>query len=546
MKVVIVGGVAAGMSCAARLRRLNEQAQIVVFEKGAHVSFANCGLPYHIGGVIVERDDLLVQTPESLRASLNLDVRVLTEVTAIDRAAHLVLVREVRTGRTYTEAYDKLVLAPGARSIRPPLPGLDHPAIFELRTLEDMDRILARVQAGAARAVVMGGYIGIEAAENLRRRGLEVTVLEKMPQLMGPLDPEMAQLLQEELVRHGVHVHTGCGVTGFTDRQGVVVVQAEGGATFEADLVVFALGSLPQAAQAQAAGLTLGTLGGIAVNDQMQTSDPDIYAGGDAVECREFVAGKSTYLPLAGPANRQGRMIADNLCGRESRYRGTQGTSVLQVFDLTVALTGLNEKALRKAGLPYRKVYLSPMGHAGYYPGSAPMRCKLLFSPDGNRILGAQIVGHDGVDKRIDVLATAMRGNLGVWDLEHLELAYAPPYGSAKDAVNMLGFVACNLLRGDVDFWYAEELDSLPLDAVLLDVRGPAEFAAWHLPDATNLPVGKLRAQQDTLDKARPYFVYCKVGLRSYLAYRILKQLGFKVRTLSGGTDVFRTVYPAA
>ncbi|MFZ4394902.1 MAG: FAD-dependent oxidoreductase [Kiritimatiellia bacterium] len=546
MKVIIIGGVAAGMSCAARLRRLNEQAQIVVFEKGAHVSFANCGLPYHIGGVIVERADLLVQTPESLRASLNLDVRVLTEVTAIDRAAHLVLVREVRTGRTYTEAYDKLVLAPGARSIRPPLPGLDHPAIFELRTLEDMDHILTRVQAGAARAVVMGGYIGIEAAENLRRRGLEVTVLEKMPQLMGPLDPEMAQLLQEELVRQGVQVHTGCGVTGFTDRQGVVVVQAAGGATFEADLVVLALGSLPQAALAQAAGLTLGSLGGIAVNDQLQTADPDIYAGGDAVECREFVSGKSTYIPLAGPANRQGRMIADNLCGRERRYRGTQGTSVLQVFDLTVAMTGLNEKALRKAGLPYRKVYLSPMGHAGYYPGSTPMRCKLLFSPDGNRILGAQIVGRDGVDKRIDVLATAMRGNLGVWDLEHLELAYAPPYGSAKDAVNMLGFAACNLLRGDVDFWYAEELDSLPPDAVLLDVRGPAEFAAWHLPDATNLPVGKLRAQHGTLDKARPYFVYCKVGLRSYLAYRILKQLGFKVRTLSGGTDVFRTVFPAA
>lgn len=544
MKVVIIGGVAAGMSCAARLRRLNEQAQIVVFEKGEHVSFANCGLPYHIGGVIVERDDLLVQTPASLRASLNLDVRVLTEVTAIDRAAHQVTVRELRTGRTYAEAYDKLVLAPGARSLRPPLPGLDHPAIFELRNLADMDRILARIQAGATRAVVMGGYIGIEAAENLRRRGLEVTVLEKMPQLMGPLDPEMAQLLQEELVRHGVCVHTGCGVTGFTDRQGAVVVQAEGGTTFEADFVVFALGSLPQAALAQAAGLTLGPLGGILVNDQMQTADPDIYAGGDAVECKEFVSGKSAYIPLAGPANRQGRIMADNLCGRDSRYRGTQGTSVLQVFDLTVALTGLNEKALCKAGIPYRKVYLSPLGHAGYYPGSAPMRCKLLFAPDGNRILGAQIVGHDGVDKRIDVLATAMRGNLGVWDLEHLELAYAPPYGSAKDAVNMLGFAACNLLRGDVAFWYAEELPHLPPDAVLLDVRGPAEFAAWHIPGATNLPIGKLRAQIGTLDKTRPYFVYCKVGLRSYLAYRILKQLGFEVKTLSGGTDFFRAVYP--
>ena len=544
MKVIVVGGVAAGMSCAARLRRLDERAQIVVFEKDEYVSFANCGLPYHIGGAIRDRERLLVQTPESLKASLNLDVRVLSEVTAVDRAAKKVAVREVRTGRTYEESYDKLVLAPGARSIRPPLPGLDHPAIFELRNMADMDRILARIGAGAKRAVVMGGYIGIEAAENLRLRGLDVTVVEKMKQLMGPLDPEMAQFLQEELERHGVRVRAGCGVTGFQDRAGAVAVQTAGGETFDADLVVFALGSLPNAALAKAAGLQIGPLGGIAVNDRMQTSDPDIFAGGDAIETVDFVSNQPAYIPMAGPANRQGRIIADNLCGRDSRYRATQGTAVLKVFDLTVAMTGLNEKALRKTGIPYRKVCLSPSGHAGYYPGTAPMFFKLLFAPDGKRILGAQIVGRDGVDKRIDVIATAMRGNLGVWDLEHLELAYAPPYGSAKDPVNMAGFIACNLLRGDVDFWYADEFRDLPPEAVLLDVRSPSEFSDWHIPGAINLPVGQLRARHGTLDKSRVYHLYCKVGLRSYLAHRILKQLGFQVKTLSGGTDFFRACFP--
>ena len=534
------------MSCAARLRRLDEHAQIVVFEKGEYVSFANCGLPYHIGGVITERDDLLIQTPESLKTALNLDVRVHSEITAIDRAAKKIAVRETRTGRTYEEPYDQLVLAPGAKSLRPPFPGLDHPAIFELRTIADMDRILARIGVGAKRAVVMGGYIGIEAAENLRLRGLEVTVVEKMSQLMGPLDPEMSQFLREELERHGVQVRTSCGVTGFKDRSGAVVVQTEDGAELEADLVVFALGSLPNADLARAAGLQLGTRGGIAVNTHLQTSDPCIFAGGDAVESTDFVSGQPVYIPLAGPANRQGRIIADNLCGRDSQYRATQGTSVLKVFDLTVAMTGLNEKALQKAGIPCRKVYLSPSGHAGYYPGTAPMRFKVLFTPDGKRILGAQIVGRDGVDKRIDVIATAMRGNLGVWDLEHLELAYAPPFGSAKDAVNMAGFIACNLLRGDVDFWYAEEFRALPPNALLLDVRGPAEFADGHIPGAVNLPVGKLRVKHGTLDKSRLYYVYCKVGLRSYMAYRILKQLGFQVKTLAGGMDFFRAFYPQA
>ena len=544
MKIVIVGGVAAGMSCAARLRRLDEHAQIIVFEKDEHVSFANCGLPYHIGGVIKERARLLVQTPESLKTTLNIDVRVFSAVTAIDPATKKVSVREARTNRVYEETYDKLVLAPGAKSLRPPLPGLNHPAIFELRNIADMDGIIARLATGAKHAVVMGGYIGIEAAENLRLRGLEVTVVEKMPQLMGPLDPEMAQLLQDELARHGVRVLTNCSVLGFEDRGGRIAVKLERSEPIEADLVVFALGSQPNTDLAQAAGLKLGPCGGIAVDDHMRTSNPDIYAGGDAVESVDLVSGLPVYIPMAGPANRQGRIIADNICGRDSRYRGTQGTAILKVFDLAVAMTGLNEKALKQSGTAYRKVYVSPSGHAGYYPGTFPMLFKLLFAPDGKRILGAQIVGRDGVDKRIDVIATAMRGNLGVWDLEHLELAYAPPYGSAKDPVNMAGFVACNLLRGDMDLWYTEEFACLPKDVTLVDVRPKADFELGHIPGAVDLPLGQLRAQLGTLDKSRTYYAYCKVGLRSYLAYRIMKQNGFKVKNLAGGIDVFRLFHP--
>ena len=542
MKVVIIGGVAAGMSAAARLRRLDEQAQIVVLEKDEFVSFANCGLPYHIGGVIPNRQSLLVQTPETLKAQLNLDVRTFSEVTAIDRAGHAVEVREVKTGRTYRESYDKLVIATGARSIRPAMPGLDHPAVCDLRNIADMDRILQRVGAGARHALVMGGYIGIEAAENLRERGLEVTLVEKMPQLMGPLDPEMARFLQSELEAHGIKVLLGSGVAGFRDGQGRVVALLESGASIEADLIVLALGSTPNSGLAREAGLALGSRGGIAVNDRMLTSDPDIYAGGDVIETTDFATGQPVYIPLAGPANRQGRIIADNLCGQDSAYRGTQGTSVLKVFGLTVAMTGLNEKALRRAGLPFRKIYLHPLGHAGYYPGTAPMHAKLLFSPDGARIYGAQIAGRDGVDKRIDVLSTAIRAGMAVQDLEHLELAYAPPFGSAKDPVNMMGFIADNLLRGAVAFWYAE--DPVPPEAVLIDVRTPSEFETGHIPGAVNVPLASLRGRLAQLDRAKSFYIYCKVGLRSYLAYRILVQNGFKAATLAGGIDMHRAFHP--
>jgi NADPH-dependent 2,4-dienoyl-CoA reductase/sulfur reductase-like enzyme/peroxiredoxin family protein/rhodanese-related sulfurtransferase/TusA-related sulfurtransferase len=542
MKIVIIGGVAAGMSAAARLRRLDEQAEIVVLEKDEHVSFANCGLPYHIGGAIAHRHSLLVQTPESLKAQLNLDVRTFAEVTAIDRAGHAVEVRETKTGRTYRESYDKLVIATGASSIRPAMPGLDHPAVCDLRNIADMDRIIQRLDSGARRAVVMGGYIGIEAAENLRERGLEVVLVEKMPQLMGPLDPEMARFLQAELEAHGIKVLLGSGVTGFRDEKGRVVALMESGTHIEADLVVLALGSTPNSGLARRAGLTLGSRGGIAVDDRMRTSDPDIFAGGDVIETADFATGQPVYIPLAGPANRQGRIIADNICGRDSAYRGTQGTSVLKVFGLTIAMTGLNEKAVRRAGLPFRKIYLHPFGHASYYPGTAQMHAKLLFSPDGTRIYGAQIAGRDGVDKRIDVLATAIRAGMGVEDLEHLELAYAPPYGSAKDPVNMMGFVAGNLLRGDVVFWYAE--DPVPADTVLLDVRTGNEFETGHIPKAVNLPLPTLRGRLAELDKSKTYYIYCKVGLRSYLAHRILIQNGFKAATLAGGIDVYRVIHP--
>lgn len=544
MKVIIVGGVATGMAAAGRLRRLDEQAEIVVFEKDEHVAVASCGMPYHVGGVIADRRRLLPQTPQALKERLALDVRVLSEVVAIDRAARAVQVREVRTGRLYSERYDKLVLATGARPLRPPLPGIDHPAVFGLRSVADMDRIVARLRSGAGRAVVMGGYIGIEMAENLRARGLEVVLVEKLPQIMGPLDPEMARFLQEELERHGVQVRTGCAVAGFEDAPGGVAARLENGERIAADLVVLALGVLPAAELARAAGLKLGEHGGIVVDAHMRTSDPDIYAGGDVVEGTDFVTGRPAHVPLAGPAARQGRIVADNICGRDSTWRGTQGTSVLKAFDMTVAMTGRGEKALRQAGLEYRKVYLHPSGHAPYYPGPAPMRFKLLFSPDGKRVLGAQICGFDGVDKRIDVLAAAMRAGLGVQDLEHLEPGYAPPYAPVIDAVNAAGFVAGNLVRGDVEFWYAEEHDSLPADARLLDLRSAAEFAAGHIPGAVSLPFAELRGRAASLDKNATWFLYCRTGVTSYLAYRILKQHGLRARTLAGGIDIFRATHP--
>lgn len=539
-KIVVVGGVAGGMSAAARARRLSEAAEIVVLERDQYVSFANCGMPYHIGGDIPERSSLLVQTPASLAENLDLDVRVGAEVVAIDPAAHTVTVREVDGDATYVESYDKLVLATGASPIRPDLPGIDLPLVHSLRNLDDMDRIKDMVDAGSGRAVVVGGgYIGVEMTEALRHRGWEVALLEAADQVLGPLDPEMAEQVQHELQRNGVELHLSATAQGFTEDS---VITSDG--VLPADLVILAIGVRPDSRLARAAGLTTTERGAIVVDAHQTTSDPDIYAVGDAVQVTDTVTGQPTVIPLAGPANRQGRIAADHMFGRPSRYTSTQGTAIVKVFDVTAGGTGANEKQLRAAGLDYRKVYVHPNGHASYYPGTAAMHLKLLFAPDG-RVLGGQVVGYDGVDKRIDVLAVALRAELTVWDLAELELAYAPPYGSAKDPINMAGFQASNLLDGTVRLWYPEDWGKLPADAILLDVRTLEESQTCALPGSVNIPVQQLRQRVDELDRGRPIYVYCRSGFRSYLAYRALTGLGFSdVATLSGGTMTMEHAVP--
>ncbi|MBT3193871.1 MAG: FAD-dependent oxidoreductase, partial [Verrucomicrobia bacterium] len=541
MKLVVVGGVAAGMSCAARTRRLDEHAEIVVLERGEHVSFANCGLPYHIGGTIQERDRLLLQTPASLRRMLGLDVRVGHEVLSISREAKAVTVRDLATGDTYEEAYDKLVLAPGAAPIRPNLPGIDDPRILVLRNVSDMDRIQTVLDAGAKSAVVIGGgYIGIEMAENLKERGLEVDLVEMADQLMTPLDPEMTRPLEAHARWHGVRLHLGAAAAAFTatdDKQ--LRVELVDGEMLTADLVIMAAGVKPESQLARDAGLDVGERGGIRVDQHLCTSDPDIYAGGDAVEVTDHVMQTPAQIPLAGPANRHGRTIADNLCGGDSIYTTTKGTAIVKVFEMTGGATGTTEKRLKAAGRRYEKLYIHPSGHAGYYPGTATMHVKVLFDPDTGRLLGAQVVGYDGVDKRIDVFATALTAGMTIQDLQHLELSYAPPYGSAKDPVNMAGFVGSNMMAGLVDVWHAEDYPGQTNAGQIIDVRSKAEYESWHIPGARLLPLGSLRDSLDQIDKAKPVFVYCKVGFRSYLAQRLLKQNGFDVRTLSGGSMTF-------
>lgn len=542
MKLVVIGGVAAGMSTAARARRLDERAEIVVLERSRYVSFANCGLPYHIGGVIRDRAQLLLQTPESLKASLDLDVRTGHEALAIDRAARKVRVRELATGREYDEAYDKLALCPGATPLKPPLPGLDHPRVYVLRNMDDMDAIKEAVDRGAKNAVVIGGgYIGVEMAENLRHRGLAVDLVEMLDQVMPPLDKEMVAPLEDHLRQHGVQLHLGTAAAAFRDAGGRVAVELKNGTVLTADFVVLSAGVRPDTALAKAAGLELGPRGGIKTDGRMRTSDPDIYAAGDAVEVAHTVLPDAWLIPLAGPANRQGRVAAENLCGRDTTYDSSQGTAIVKIFDMTAGGTGAIEKGLVRAGTPFRKVYLHPSGHAGYYPGTAPMHIKILFAPDTGRLLGAQVVGFDGVDKRLDVFATAIRAGLTVRDLENLELSYAPPFGSAKDPVNMAGFLGANLLRGDVEFWFAEDYPGHTDGALILDVRGAPEFETWHIPGAHHIPLGQLRSRLGELDAGRPTRVYCTVGFRSYLAYRLLKQRGFRdVATLAGGSRTFR------
>lgn len=541
MKIVVVGGVAAGMSTAARARRLSEAAEIVVIERSHYVSFANCGLPYHIGGTIEDREQLVLQTPETLAETLNLDVRIGHEVVAIDRGKHTITAKELKTGDSYTESYDRLILCPGANPLRPSLPGIDHPRIFTLRNIEDMDAIKAMVDSDLNCAIVIGGgYIGVEMAENLRHRDMQVDLVEMAEQIMPPLDPEMARDLQYHLEYHGVNLHLGTAAATFEDANGCVKVTLTNGEVIITHIVIMAAGVRPDIKLAQMAGLELGPRSGIKVNAFMQTSDPAIYAAGDAAEVIDTVTDEPALIALAGPANRQGRIVADHIFGRNSRYTTTQGTAIVKIFEMTGGGTGASEKNLKRCNIPYRKIYIHPSGHASYYPGTAPMHFKLLFAPDDGKILGAQVVGYDGIDKRIDVIATAIRSRLTVYDLEQLELAYAPPYGSAKDPVNMAGFVAANLLKGDIDFWYAEDYPGVIQSGLLIDVRAHVEYNAWHIPEAINIPLGELRERLGELPRDKPLFLYCRVGFRSYLAYRLLTQSGFvQVKTLAGGSKTF-------
>ena len=536
-RILIIGGVAGGASAAARARRLSEEADIILFERGPFVSFANCGLPYHIGGVITDRSRLLVQTPESLRARFNLDVRILTEVLAIDTTARVVTAKNLRTGQEYLERYDALVLSPGAEAIRPNLPGAGDDQIFTLRNMGDMDAILGALEKGRPeRALVVGGgFIGLELAEQFRHRGLAVTLVEKLPHVLGVADAEMTFPLHEELTRQGVDLRLGRAVASFTRDGAELVAHLDNGDRIACGLVVMSIGVRPETRLAKEAGLKLGPTGGIQVDDQMRTSDPHVYAVGDAVECTEFVSREPALIPLAGPANRQGRIAAEVILGRDSHYKATQGTAICKVFDLSFAMTGLSETTLLRKGLPFRSTCVHPADHATYYPGAHPIALKLLFEPGTGRLLGAQAVGVAGVDKRIDVLAGAQRAGLTVFDLEDLELCYAPPFGSAKDPVNMAGFVAANVLRGDVELWEPEELATMGEDKVLVDVRTPAEHAQGAIPGSRCEPVDGLRAGLERLDKDKELLVYCQVGLRGYVAARLLAQHGFKVRNLSGG-----------
>jgi NADPH-dependent 2,4-dienoyl-CoA reductase/sulfur reductase-like enzyme/rhodanese-related sulfurtransferase len=536
-RLVIVGGVAGGASAAARARRLSEEASIVLFERGPHVSFANCGLPYHIGGVIEERSRLLVQTPESLGARFDLDVRVNTEVVVIEPEAQVVVARNLKTGKETREPYDALVLSPGAEPIRPGIPGADGERVFTLRNLGDMDAILAAVaKDGSGRALIAGaGYIGLELTEQLRHRGMAVTLVEKLPHVLAVADPEMTFPLQEELVRQGVDLRLRRSVTAFEPEEGTLIAILDDGSRIPCGLAVLSVGVRPETRLAKAAGLAIGATGGILVDDRMRTSSPNIYAVGDAVEVREFVSGEPALIPLAGPANRQGRIAAEVIFGRDSRYKASQGTAICQVFDLSFAMTGLSEAALRRKGLAYRRSYVYPPDHAAYYPGAHPISLKLLFEPGRGRILGAQAVGRAGVDKRIDIIAVAQRAGLTVFDLEDLELCYAPPYGSAKDPVNMAGFVAANVLRGDVELWEPEELGGLTEGQMLVDVRTFQENAQGSIPGAVCAPVDELRDRLEDLPRDKELLVFCQVGLRGYVAARLLVQHGFKVRNLSGG-----------
>jgi NADPH-dependent 2,4-dienoyl-CoA reductase/sulfur reductase-like enzyme/rhodanese-related sulfurtransferase len=554
MKVIIVGGVAGGASCAARLRRLDEKAEILMVERGPYVSFANCGLPYHVGGVIPKESSLMVANEQVFRGNFAIEVRTNCEAISISPKKKTVDLRSVATGEVTTESYDKLVLSPGAPSVRPPLPGIDLPGIFHLRTVPDARTIREWIERGTTflagmynysgiqfvkpkrhAVVVGGGFIGLEMAENLVHLGFDVTLVELLDQVLAPLDPEFARLVGEHLKLHGVHLALNDGVAGFKQLEGgALEVQTKSGRIYPADIVILALGVRPDTALARAAGLEIGERGGIRVDEHMRTSDPDILAVGDAVEVKDFVTGQWSLIALAGPANRQGRIAADVIAGRDSRYRGTQGTSIVGLFGGAAAWTGASEKALRKLGDPdFEKIYLFPNSHAGYYPGAKMLGLKIIFRKSDGRLLGAQALGEDGpaVDKRISALAVAIQLRATIYDLEESELCYAPQFGSAKDAINFAGMVAADVLRGDMPIAHWPDADG----AFLLDVRQPQELVIESLPGAVNIPLGQLRARLGELPRDREILVICRSAQRAYYATRILLQNGFKARNISGG-----------
>lgn len=546
-RVLIVGGVAGGASCAARLRRLDESVEIVMFDRGPYVSFANCGLPYYVGNVISDELSLLVASREMFRERFNIEVQTDTEVTSIDRGARSITVRDARTGASRAERYDILVLSPGAAPIRPMLPGVELPGVFAVRTIPDSRRIRSWIADRSAKTAVVvgGGFIGLEMVENLVHRDLAVAILEKLPQLMPPLDPEMAVPLTQHLTEKGVHVYLGDGLARIEERaDGGLVVVAESGARLATDLVILAIGVRPENPLARDAGLQIGPRGGIVVDAQMRTSDPNIWAVGDAVEVHDVLTGQETVLPLAGPANREGRVAADAIAGRTTKFRGVQATAVVGVLGLTVATTGANEKGLRRVGVTnFQKVYLHPGHHAGYYPGARPIHLKLLFSVPDGRILGGQAVGLEGVEKRIDVIATAIQFEGTVYDLAEAELCYAPQFGAAKDPVNLAGMLARNVLNQDMPLADWQELAQTK--ALLLDVREPQEFARGHIPNAINLPLSQMRHRYVELPRDRDIWTCCGVGQRSYYVTRFLAQRGYRARNLSGGYTTYKMLNSA-
>ena len=546
MKVLIVGGVAGGATAAARIRRLDENAEITVFERSGYISYANCGLPYYIGEMITDPEDLTLQTPESFFARFRINMKVHHEVTEIHPDQKTISVKNLETGEEFEEAYDKLILSPGAKPTQPRLPGVGIEKVFTLRTVEDTFHIKEYIRRNQPKSAVLagGGFIGLELAENLKELGMDVTIVQRPKQLMNPFDADMASFIHSEMRKHGVTLALGHTVEGFEEKDGGVDVLLKDEMPMHADMVVLAIGVTPDTHLAEAAGLELGIKGSIVVNDRMETSAPDIFAAGDAVQVKHYVTGQNALISLAGPANKQGRIIADNICGGDSRYSGSQGSSVIKVFDMTAATTGINETNARKAGLDVDTVILSPMSHAGYYPGGKVMTMKVVFEKETYRLLGAQIVGYGGVDKRIDVLAASIHAGMKATELKDLDLAYAPPYSSAKDPVNMAGFMIDNISKGTLKQWHLRDIDFLPRDGsvILLDVRTTSEYGNGHIEGFKNIPVDELRERLDEIEKDKPVYVICQSGLRSYIGTRILEGNGYKAYNFSGGFRFYDAV----